>query len=126
MNPTNSPLPAGWKIIPASSSQYLLQSPTGKVYPTYLAALRHLNYFDSNQTEIDILRIGLVQEGWEAQSGLPSKWFTKEENNQVIFLSQCRIFAGLLRLFLIYIKVKFSFYDILRYFRFLGWISFRF
>jgi len=87
MNPTNSPLPAGWKIIPASSSQYLLQSPTGKVYPTYLAALRHLNYFDSNQAEIDILRIGLVQEGWEAQTGLPSKWFTKEESSLVVFLS---------------------------------------
>jgi len=90
MNPTNSPLPTGWKIIPASSSpttQHLLQSHTGKVYPSYMAALKHLNYFDSNQAEIDVLRIGLVQEGWETKSGLPSKWFTKEENGQVIFLS---------------------------------------
>lgn len=28
-----------------------------------------------------------MQEGWEAQAGLPSKWFTKEENGSVIFLS---------------------------------------
>jgi len=90
MNPTSSPLPTGWKIVTASSSpssQYLLQSPTGKLYPTYLAALRHLNYFDSNQTEIDVLRIGLVQEGWEAQAGLPKKWFSKDENGSLIFLS---------------------------------------
>ena len=62
-----------------------MQSQTGKTYGTYLEALRHLNYFDSNQAEIEVLRIGLLQEGWEAQPGLPSKWFTKEENGQLTY-----------------------------------------
>ena len=90
MNPTDSPKPAGWKIVPSSSkpsASYYLQSPTGKIYPTYLAAVRHLNYFDSNQEEIEILKTGLVQEGWETKPGLPMNWFTKGEDGQRLFLS---------------------------------------
>jgi len=90
MNPAVSPLPVGWQIIPSLNSKNcasVLQSQTGKTYGTYLEALRHLNYFDSNQAEIEVLRIGLLQEGWEAQPGLPSKWFTKEENGQLTYLS---------------------------------------